>query len=240
MEWNGISTKGQHETFISPELFEKAQQITAATYKPKKRRSVSTCKHWLSGLVKCSICGASLSYNTGKYPYFVCWRYAKGFHKGSSSISENRLIKAVIEYLEQILDGMDFSISYVEKDTPELTEQEQWEKDLENLSVREKRIRTAYETGVDSLEEYKENKERLKKEREELEAKKVNLIKTAAAPGTKEQFLDKVQTVFDILKNDEISNETKGVFIRSIVEEIIYDKENDTLIFHLYTPRKAA
>ncbi|MFR4456235.1 MAG: zinc ribbon domain-containing protein, partial [Blautia hansenii] len=193
-----------------------------------------------SGLVKCSICGASLSYNTGKYPYFVCWRYAKGFHKGSSSISENRLIKAVIEYLEQILDGMDFSISYVEKDTPELTEQEQWEKDLENLSVREKRIRTAYETGVDSLEEYKENKERLKKEREELEAKKVNLIKTAAAPGTKEQFLDKVQTVFDILKNDEISNETKGVFIRSIVEEIIYDKENDTLIFHLYTPRKAA
>ena len=170
----------------------------------------------------------------------MCWRYAKGFHKGSSSISENRLIKAVIEYLEQILDGMDFSISYVEKDTPELTEQEQWEKDLENLSVREKRIRTAYETGVDSLEEYKENKERLKKEREELEAKKTNLIKTAAAPGTKEQFLDKVQTVFDILKNDEISNETKGVFIRSIVEEIIYDKENDTLIFHLYTPRKAA
>lgn len=240
LEWNGISAKGQHETFISPELFEKAQQITAATYKPKKRRSVSTCKHWLSGLVKCSICGASLSYNTGKYPYFVCWRYAKGFHKGSSSISENRLIKAVIEYLEQILDGMDFSISYVEKDTPELTEQEQWEKDLENLSVREKRIRTAYETGVDSLEEYKENKERLKKEREELEAKKANLIKTAAAPGTKEQFLDKVQTVFDILKNDEISNETKGVFIRSIVEEIIYDKENDTLIFHLYTPRKAA
>ena len=93
---------------------------------------------------------------------------------------------------------------------------------------------------MDSLEEYKENKERLKKEREELEAKKANLIKTAAAPGTKEQFLDKVQTVFDILKNDEISNETKGVFIRSIVEEIIYDKENDTLIFHLYTPRKAA
>ena len=56
----------------------------------------------------------------------------------------------------------------------------------------------------------------------------------------KEQFLDKVQTVFDILKNEEVDNETKGIFIRSIVEEIIYDKEHDTLTFHLYSPKKAA
>ena len=119
-------------------------------------------------------------------------------------------------------------------------EEDQLEKDWENLSVREKRIRTAYETGVDSLEEYKENKARLKKEREELEAKRANLIQTAAAPDTKELFLEKVKTVFDILKSDEVETETKGVFIRSIVEEIIYDKEKDTLTFHLYTPQKTA
>lgn len=240
LEWNGITAKGQHETFISPELFEQAQEIITSTFKSKKRRSVSTCKHWLAGLVKCSICGASLSYNTGKYPRFVCWRYAKGFHKGNSSISEEKLIAAVLTYLEKILNGMDFTVSYIEKEDPQFTEEDQLEKDWENLSVREKRIRTAYETGVDSLEEYKENKARLKKEREELEAKKANLIQTAAAPDTKELFLEKVKTVFDILKSDEVETETKGVFIRSIVEEIIYDKEKDTLTFHLYTPQKTA
>ena len=113
--------------------------------------------------MKCSICGASLSYNTGKYPRFVCWRYAKGFHKGNSSISEEKLIAAVLTYLEKILNGMDFTVSYIEKEDPQFTEEDQLEKDWENLSVREKRIRTAYETGVDSLEEYKENKARLKK-----------------------------------------------------------------------------
>lgn len=240
LEWNGITAKGQHETFISPELFEQAQEIITSTFKSKKRRSVSTCKHWLAGLVKCSICGASLSYNTGKYPRFVCWRYAKGFHKGNSSISEEKLIAAVLTYLEKILNGMDFTVSYIEKEDPQFTEEDQLEKDWENLSVREKRIRTAYETGVDSLEEYKENKARLKKEREELEAKRANLIQTAAAPDTKELFLEKVKTVFDILKSDEVETETKGVFIRSIVEEIIYDKEKDTLTFHLYTPQKTA
>lgn len=240
LEWNGITAKGQHETFISPELFEQAQEIISSTFKSKKRHSVSTCKHWLAGLVKCSICGASLSYNTGEYPRFVCWRYAKGFHRGNSSISEGKLIEAVLAYLEKILNGMDFTVSYIEKENPQFTEEDQLEKDWENLSIREKRIRTAYETGVDSLEEYKENKERLKKEREELEAKRANLIQTAAAPDTKEQFLKKVKTIFDILKSDEVENEIKGVFIRSIVEEIIYDKEKDTLTFHLYTPQKTA
>ena len=96
--------------------------------------------------------------------------------KINSAISEKRLIKAVMEYLEQLLNGIDFTISYMEKDAPELTEQEQWEKDLENLSIREKRIRIAYETGVDSLEEYKENKARLKREREELENKKKQVL----------------------------------------------------------------
>ena len=240
LEWNGITANGQHETFISPELFEQAQEIITSTFKPKKRRSVSTCKHWLAGLVKCSICGASLSYNAGKYPRFVCWRYAKGFHKGNSSISESKLVDAVLAYLEKILNGMDFTVSYIEKEDPQFTEEDQLKKDLENLSIREKRIRTAYETGVDSLEEYKENKARLKKEREELEVKRANLIQTAAAPDTKEQFLEKVKTVFDILKSDEVETETKGVFIRSIVEEIIYEKEKDTLTFHLYTPQKTA
>lgn len=98
----------------------------------------------------------------------------------------------------------------------------------------------AYETGVDTLEEYKENKARLKQEREELERKKEQFIDVPAASDAKEQFLRKVRNVFDILKSDEVGNDTKGVFIRSIVEEIIYDKESDTLTFRLYSPKKAA
>ena len=98
----------------------------------------------------------------------------------------------------------------------------------------------AYETGVDTLEEYKENKARLKQEREELERKKEQFIDVPAASDAKEQVLRKVRNVFDILKSDEVGNDTKGVFIRSIVEEIIYDKESDTLTFRLYSPKKAA
>ena len=239
LEWNGISAEGRHETFIKQELFQEAQQRIESTYTPKKRRSVSACKHWLSGLVKCSICGASLSYsrNAGKYPYFVCYRYAKGFHKGSSAIAEKRLIRSVSEYLNKLLNGQDFTLSYIEHATPELTAMEQCQKELDNLSIREQRIKMAYETGVDTLEEYKENKTRLSLERERLKKQFSRLQDTPAAPDTKESFLKKVQTVYDVIENPEIENDTKGVFIRSIVEEIIYDKEKDSLTFRLYSPK---
>lgn len=242
LEWNGITAKGRHETFISPELFQTAQDLIASTFRPRKRRSVATCKHWLSGLVKCSICGASLSYTHGnkKYPYFTCWRYAKGFHKGTSAISESRLISGIEEYLNKLLNGQDFTLSYIERNAPELTAQDQCKKELDSLAIREKRIKMAYETGVDTLEEYKENKERLLQERERLEKQLAQLQEEPAAPDTKEDFLKKVKTVYDIIGDPEIENDTKGVFIRSIVEEIIYDKEKDTLTFRLYSPQKPA
>ena len=38
----------------------------------------------------------------------------------------------------------------------------------------------------------------------------------------------------DVIKNDAIDYDTKGIFMRSLVEDIVYDKKNGKLIFHLY------
>lgn len=236
LEWNGISAKGTHETFIPDELFREAQQILSETYKPKKRRSVSSCRHWLSGLVKCSICGASLSYNKAKYPFFNCWKYAKGYHKETSGISEKDLINGVLEYFDKLLNGADFTFTYIPPSPEESESDDQlyYKIELEKLSAREQRIKYAYESGVDSLEEYKENKTRLLAERKRLE-ELLSQVKVEPPKMTREKYLSKVQTVYDIIKDEEIDYETKGIFIRSIVKEIIYNKEKNALTFRLYS-----
>lgn len=235
LEWNGIQSKGTHETFISEELFQEAQQILSETFRPKKRRSVSSCKHWLSGLVKCSICGASLSYNAAKYPFFQCWKYSKGYHRESSGISEKELIEGILQYFEQLLEGADFAFSYLPSpEEPEDGEETYYKIELEKLSLREQRIKYAYESGVDTLEEYKENKNRLLAERKRLE-ELLSQSETKPPKITKEKYLSKIQTVYDIIKNNDIDYEIKGAFMRSIVEEIIYDKKANTLTFHLYS-----
>ena len=242
--WNDIERDGTHETFISPELFQAANDRLDATYRPKNRRELSGCAHWLSGLVKCSTCGASLGYNrSSKYPFFACWKYAKGMHPGTNSISERQLINGVLKYFEQLLDGADFSFTYrtAESDEPELPdEKSMYEKELEKIDQRKARIKEAYEAGIDSLEEYKENRERLTAEAariagliQELEA--AEPVSPAPEPAAhKAEMLEKIRNVYDIIRSDAVDYETKGCFMRSIVEKIVWDRESNTLTFFLY------
>ena len=238
--WSGIERDGVHETFISQELFKAANDRLDATYRPKNRRELSGCVHWLSGLVRCSICGASLAYSRSqKYPYFNCWKYAKGMHDGSNTINERQLEKGVLEYFEQLLGGADFSFSYrVPENMSELPDKKSvFEKELEKIDQRQHRIREAYEAGIDSLDEYRENKKRLEAEAariadliRESEAKKVD----SDPEQHKAEMLEKIRTVYDIIKSDSIDYETKGSFMRSIVEKIVWDRKSNTLTFYLY------
>ena len=108
-------------------------------------------------------------------------------------------------------------------------------KELEKLNTREQRIRIAYENGVDTLEEYRENRARLKKVREELEARISDFQPSSpATTPSRQDVLSKVKTVYDVIRNPDIDFPTKGTLMRSLVEDIVYDKENGKIIFHLY------
>ena len=235
--WNGITFMGTHEVHYSKERFEARMKKIQTTYKPLKRRDVSSCKHWLSGILKCGYCGASLSYNGANRhsPGFQCYKYSKGIHTESCSISEKKVIAALEEYFEKLLSGMDFEYSYQSAETGEkISERESLLSELDKISNREKRIRIAYENEVDTLEEYKRNKERLRKDREDILMQLENLNKNNEDAKTKSDVLKNVQTVYDVIKNDAIDYDTKGIFMRSLVEDIVYDKKNGKLVFHLY------
>ena len=105
---------------------------------------------------------------------------------------------------------------------------EQLQREISKLTMRESRIKEAYEAGVDTLEEYKNNKDRLVSDRLELTAALSQLLQEEQAeqPDAKE-VLKEIRSVADVLKNPERRlNEAKGNLIRSVVEQIIYDKES--------------
>ena len=239
VSWNGVEFEGTHEVRISKERFDRRQRLIASRKRPMKARNVSTCKHWLSGLLKCSVCGATLSYTgNNKCPYFQCWKYAKGFHKTSVALSVKKAEEAVTTYFDQILSGTDFT--YVRKNQPAADEAaaiEQLQRELSKLSIRESRIRDAYESGIDSLEEYKANKERLISNRLQLESELEALLKEQEEKEvSKEDVLHEIKSVNDILKNPDVSYEEKGTLIRTIVDQIVYDKESGKMYFDIIVP----
>ncbi len=230
-----IIADGRHDPIIEPELFERAAARLQTERQPYKARSVSACKHWLSGLVRCPVCGATLSYSR-PMGGFNCWKYAKGLHKESCYISEKKLVAAVLQGLQDFLNGKAFDYEYRVAERPAaLSRITALEEELARLSAREKRVREAYENGIDSLEEYRGNKERLAGERARLEAQRREALeqkKTVTAP-TKEDVLKKMKTVYDMISDDSVDYVVKGTLMREIFDYLTYDKATNQLSFRI-------
>lgn len=110
--------------------------------------------------------------------------------------------------------------------------------ELDQIAVKETRVKLAYENGIDTLEEYKENRRRLKESREEL-LEKIDVATTATQPDdsdshTRETLLKEIRSVSEILKDPAESYERKGLLLRSIVDGITYDKEKNRLYFNFF------
>ena len=137
----------------------------------------------------------------------------------------------MISYFDQILDGAEFTYVCKKKKTDHSLQIEQLQKEIGKLTMRESRIKEAYEAGVDTLEEYKNNKDRLVSDRLELTAALSQLLQEEQ-PDT-EEILKEIRSVADVLKNPDVGYEEKGNLIRSVVEQIIYDKESGKMSFDI-------
>lgn len=244
--WNGITFQGAHETRPSvTSIFEEVQNRISSEYRPSHRREASANAHWLSGLLKCSTCGGSLGFNRSKDQkkrpdFFQCWKYAKGMHPGSCCVSAKIAEKAVLESLQQIISSREIEYEFIPKENDSVKGEEiAIAAALARLEIKEQRIREAYEAEIDTLEEYKQNKARLRAEREELqaEAEKARLRASEAScgPPDKEVVMQRISNVYELFSDPDVDNETKGNALRTVLKKIVFDRKTGVFSFHYYT-----
>ena len=97
-------------------------------------------------------------------------------------------------------------------------------KQIASVKAKLGRVKEAYVNGIDTLEEYKANKEKLEAEIAHLK----ELVVPEVKPKT--VTVDVIRTVHDTIMNAQSDSE-KATAINSIVDHIIYDKEADTMEF---------
>lgn len=240
-EW--IIAEGNHDPIISREIFEKAQERFRNTYKPAGSRPSSTYRHWLSGLVKCPNCGRTLSANTlkrrngEKYSYFQCYGYSKGKCPSPNGISSLILEKEVLLCIKDLLDTGNLKFELRRHEPIEkINERALLEERLSGLSSKEDRIKASYREGIDTLEEYRENKALIHKERERLLAQISELAQ--AVDDNKQNLTDaalkKVHNVYSILVSDKYTNTQKNEALKQIIDKIVYDRKNDSLKIYYF------
>lgn len=236
-EW--IITDGKHEALVSEAEWQAVQERIKSLDLPFKRRDVATCKHWLSGILKCSSCGASLGFNNNpRSPFFQCWKYSKGICPESHSVIARKIEENVIAGLrESILTGnLQYKIvKSVSKD--DFNEPEALKEQLNRIKMKEIRIRDAYENGIDTLEEYQLNKSRIQDEKATIENKISELTSSSSASKgfePEKHLIHNVQSAIDILTHPETDYEEKGAAIRSVIDKIVYDKKTEHLDFFFF------
>lgn len=222
-----------HEPLICMELWEQVQKRSAdlkQIYRYRER-TTKTHKTWLSGLVKCSNCGKSLVVQGDKY--LQCNGYVKTYCNVSSHVKYSIIEDLVLEKLKETFKGkLSIAVSPREQNNNfDNYEEKMLTELLERLSNRETRIKTAYQDGIDTLEEYKQNKKAIQEEREKviesLEALKKQIIDNEESVTT--DVYEHIESVFHLLSDPNIDMETKYQTAHFLIDKIIFNKKEKTL-----------
>lgn len=222
-----IIVDGKHDPIITDEQWSLAQ---AKRYKAKKhggfgrKRTSVTAGHWLSGMIACSECGSHLGYNRCSR-FFTCWKHSKGLCRATNSITAARATEEVLSALESLASS-EFYFVYNEQvdQTTDNLALKRIKSELESLDTKLDRIKEAYRNGVDTLEEYRENKQIITNRRSELESKINNLDAPASIPKQKRKQVD-FNGLIKLIQDDTVETEKKASAIRSVFDHFEWDRE---------------
>jgi predicted ribosome quality control (RQC) complex YloA/Tae2 family protein len=135
-----------------------------------------------------------------------------------------------LEELKKTYSGeIEINIVPSKTDTDTTLEYEVIQTSISRIADKEMRVKTAYEDGIDSLEEYKANKQRLSAEREDLK-RALELLKGSLIENRHNgEIVSKITSVHEILTDETIDIEQKYQTAHMLIEKITYSREEKTL-----------
>jgi len=225
-----IIADSDHEPIITLELWEKTQEALKEAKETYPHRVKPTAKKttWLHGLVHCGLCGKKLVRSSGIY--LQCNGYSKGQCK-TSNLAKGVVLEAlVLEALQRdYTSPIELSIAPKPSDALNSDEYEIINKQLASFESRLERITTAYKDGIDSLEEYKLNKDTLSAEREKLHARLIELKETILSADNDQTIEKRLKDVHDLLTDETIDFDIKYQAAHFLINKITYVKAEKTL-----------
>lgn len=245
-EW--ILTAGRHEPIIPKELFDRAQKRRKQTCHPSGARPSSTYRHWLGGIVKCPACGRTMIAKHMKdkrygrsYCYFTCYGYSKGKCIAKCTVSSRKLEPVVLAAIQEAMISRNLSFERkIPAGAEKAGELRLLQERLDRLPDKEARIKEAYRSGIDTLEEYRQNKELIHRERELLQAQMNTCAptkNTAEDPAAARSR--RINGIRDILVSEDFTDTQKNTALKSIVSKIVYQKDIDCVnVYYDYSGQR--
>lgn len=222
---NGILKKGNFEPIIDETVFDEIQNKISknkSLYKYSKGNNF----YWISKLVKCSDCGSTL---TTQKRSLQCIGYSHGTCYVSHSITYNRICPAILDQIKK-----DFKNPINIKFTNNIQKDKMQDMNLiinekiKKLNEKLLRCKNLYLEGIDSIEEYKQNKNAAELEIKNLQSQ---LSKAEKQPKQKANldFSINAKNIYSLMINEKVDEKLKYTAIHELIDYVIYDKKNETI-----------
>lgn len=225
---NIIIVDGKHKPLVDMDTWNAVQNKLDAQKKAygKYQRKEQPIEFMLKGLVRCSSCGSTLT-QSQKGIGIQCHHFARGTCKVSHYISIAKINNAVLEALESSIEHMSFNIKPQSRISP--ANGPDINKLIANEIKKLERVKAAYENGIDTLDEYIENKTKIQQTIKKLQAE----IPQPKETFNKKAYAKKVRTVLDILKSD-VSEKEKNEVLRTIIDHITLHRPDTSIDIVFY------
>lgn len=240
-EW--IIVENTHQPIIDKNTWDKAQNALKAWHRDVKPRSTDYI-HWLGGILRCSKCGGTLVYKTARFKRkdgsirvadgYQCGRYKSRSCDTSNYIhikdAESHILNILINTLSIVNDTWSLEGINIEN-TNKNKEIELYEIQLSKLNHKLELAKKAYLNEIDTIDEYKANKETIQKEIYELE----NIINNNKVNDVNiESFKKQLITAIGAIQDDTISIKDTNMILKDFIKYIVYNKAEKTFISHFY------
>ena len=216
---DSLIVQGSHEAIIDDDLW-KCVQKRVAEQKAKYRKWYTPRKsisHWLVGLVHCGICGAPVVNCKG---YMYCNARSKGTCTGNGGVKVTLLEEHIIAQLDDMTNNR-IDIVNIEQEKKQESDVELYKAQLKRAQIRLLRVKEAYENGVDTLEEYKENKTNIQKEIENIKAEMNKQPEPIRDTKSIDILRNNISKSLSIIKDENVSPIIKNKVAREFISDII-------------------
>ncbi len=237
---NIILADAQHEPLISQEVWDAAQaRLDEVKAKWKYHgRPVTELKRWMSGIVRCASCGATLIFSAPHY--WKCNNYVRGRCTTSQHISEEKLLDmlfAALDHDRQTAVPITYRVIRHREQTA-IDESTLLKEQQKQLNAKLERLREAYLAGVEDLEGYKKSKSALDERLHQVE-EKIKSIETPEDSDALETMMkEKICRCLEVLQDPHATKEQKHAAAVDAIDRCTFSKEDNHLEIHyrLYLP----
>lgn len=218
-----------HEPLIDPETWEAAQeQMRRVKARWKYHgRPAGDRKHWMVGVVRCASCGGTLIFAAPHY--FKCSNYVRGSCRSTQHVPVEDLEKLLLSKLHYDMAAageLDYRLVQAADGTDD--ELQQLRRQISQTEKKKERLREAFLSGADTVEEYKAMKDSLDGALSELRRREQELL---IAGPKKTPFLlqSRLKAAIDTLDSPEATIAQKHDAADSIIDRCTWDRSTATL-----------